>query len=144
MILKKMFAWYFSIVDTMQHMGQDKGRFRAHILAWLFLTAPLSIGLLIKHQIYQSAHPEILLRGVAVGAATEYPKLESVMPAWIECFDNTVLNKDYGHCDYEIRSLVSQHHLEQSFSKYQRYRDSMYSAKTAFFNEVWGRPEKDE
>jgi hypothetical protein len=143
-MLKKLFASYIGFVDAMQRINQTPSRFGAHFLAMMWITSPLTVGLIIHHRMEQSAHPEKMLRDVAVGTASEYPKLAPIMPVWIACFDNTILNKDYGHCDYEVRPLLEKYKLEQSFAKYQRYRDSMYSASTGYFHQVGSPPEKDE
>lgn len=139
--IAKLVAWYVNMVDYFQYQSPgERTRGAAHFLAVMLLTSPLTVGLIIQHEINMSKHPEIHLREASVRAISGNPRLAPMMQAWLACFDNTLMNYSWGPCDLAVDDMVRQQHLEGDFAKFKKWRESIYESLTSRFGRNFPAP----
>ena len=132
-VFAKIIAWYLGMVDYQQRINGTPSRVAAHFLAWMLITLPLTVGWIVNREIEHSRHPEVDLREASVRAIYGNPKLEPMMKAWLECFDNTLMNSSWGYCDLAVEKMVREQHLESDFEKFKQWRVSIHNSITSRF-----------
>jgi hypothetical protein len=143
-VFAKIIAWYLRMVDYQQRT-RNKNRAVAHFAVCMTITLPFTMGSLIYHNIERSRHPELDLREASVRAISGNPRLEPMMKAWLECFDNTLMNSSWGYCDLAVEKMVREQHLESDFEKFKQWRVSIHNSITSrFVRQLPERPPWDK